>query len=832
MKQILEASKRALVLLLTGAMIATSVPSTAFAATVTDEDVIIEEAVDVADDVIVEEESPAGIKAVGTYAEPIANGGDGVDADNSAPQRVLDVTDTNLANLNALVYGISINTAISKVAKTTGANAEPAGAKNPYDSVSFTLQKAKVWPIVNATTDWENYNSEYVAPGVKWEATGGTVTFTGCPTEAMDTEHYRFIITDTGAETSEDGTSADTLTDVAFPVTVAGADIIIDDDPNSTYKDGRDPGVAYTPLSDKSNWPEVRGYAANTAVAVGTYKTAGVGITQGYKVLNSVTAGTEYDTDVVVPVKFTISIDGSGDAVDSSHPINDITLTNSNPDQFVVSAVTGSLYSTSEASFTVKPVEGLKSTDAAGTLYTTTITVSSPKIGEYTIPVFFPVTNDISFTLSRDGKDIATTAGTAGKLRGNFGEIAVGDEITESAPLVITATGGNGNLEITKTANAYPYGLSGKSSNPGDTATYSLYGTIAEKDASGNSTMGTYLQTAGDHSALELTATDADGNTKTLCVQLKVVGADIDVTVNDEALTWTAGTPDTAAYETTGLAGAAGTAAVVKITNNSNTSLTVSGAFADNQTGSSGTTATLTADNSNLTIEKGSTGTITVSADNSGTAGGKNVATLTLTGNGIASKKLTINYTSVANANAVTTTALPNAEVGKAYDFKVKGTHATSSTPGTNPWTCTASIDGNTISLDDYGLVFDTSTGRIYGTPTVVPYDVDIDTIDFALTYNGSTPANLSLTIDPATEGLGVEDSTGKDLLVDELDLGTITRDITRDQVTQVKVLNNTIVDFAGVTPTITSITINGGTPIVNLSTPVKLAPDGTYNSS
>ena len=53
----LEKSKRALVLLLTGAMIATSVPSTAFAATVTDEDVIIEEATDaVAEDTVVEEE--------------------------------------------------------------------------------------------------------------------------------------------------------------------------------------------------------------------------------------------------------------------------------------------------------------------------------------------------------------------------------------------------------------------------------------------------------------------------------------------------------------------------------------------------------------------------------------------------------------------------------------------------------------------------------------------------------------------------------------------------------------------------------------------------------
>lgn len=61
MKQILEASKRALVLLLTGAMIATSVPSTAFAAADDADDVIIEEAEDAvealaADDSAIEEE--------------------------------------------------------------------------------------------------------------------------------------------------------------------------------------------------------------------------------------------------------------------------------------------------------------------------------------------------------------------------------------------------------------------------------------------------------------------------------------------------------------------------------------------------------------------------------------------------------------------------------------------------------------------------------------------------------------------------------------------------------------------------------------------------------
>ena len=97
----LEKSKRALVLLLTGAMIATSVPSTAFAATVADEDVIIEEATDaVAEDAVVEEDvvaTPASddtaVEAVGDSAnaeaavldeEPVEDSEDQIPADDAS----------------------------------------------------------------------------------------------------------------------------------------------------------------------------------------------------------------------------------------------------------------------------------------------------------------------------------------------------------------------------------------------------------------------------------------------------------------------------------------------------------------------------------------------------------------------------------------------------------------------------------------------------------------------------------------------------------------------------------------------------------------------------
>ena len=101
MKSFLEKSKRALVLLLTGAMIATSVPSTAFAATVANEDVIIEEATDaVAEDAVVEEEvvaTPASedtaVEAVGDSAdaeaavldeEPVEDSEDKIPADDAS----------------------------------------------------------------------------------------------------------------------------------------------------------------------------------------------------------------------------------------------------------------------------------------------------------------------------------------------------------------------------------------------------------------------------------------------------------------------------------------------------------------------------------------------------------------------------------------------------------------------------------------------------------------------------------------------------------------------------------------------------------------------------
>ena len=86
MKNILEYSKRSLVLLLTAAMIATSVPTPAFAATVDADDEVIAEAVteDVVEESITEEDAfveaepevGEAVEALGADEEPLVEEGD------------------------------------------------------------------------------------------------------------------------------------------------------------------------------------------------------------------------------------------------------------------------------------------------------------------------------------------------------------------------------------------------------------------------------------------------------------------------------------------------------------------------------------------------------------------------------------------------------------------------------------------------------------------------------------------------------------------------------------------------------------------------------------
>ena len=121
MKSFLEKSKRALVLLLTGAMIATSVPSTIFAAPLDADDVIIEEVTDaVANDAVVEEEivgdEPSeAVEALGAV-EGVEGESDSVEADDAGERTAIFIDDSGLAGIDSEIYGVDF-TAKSAVAE-------------------------------------------------------------------------------------------------------------------------------------------------------------------------------------------------------------------------------------------------------------------------------------------------------------------------------------------------------------------------------------------------------------------------------------------------------------------------------------------------------------------------------------------------------------------------------------------------------------------------------------------------------------------------------------------------------------------------------------------
>ena len=159
MKSFLEKSKRALVLLLTGAMIATSVPSTAFAATLgTDaDDVIIEEVTDaVAKDAVVEEEivvaEPSdAVEALGAEEEPVDEEVDSVDAENAITRIIsIDFVSADPANattpwntLNSYKYGEG-NYSVTATAKEG-----LAGSTTTFKNAKVELYKVDVdnWQI-------------------------------------------------------------------------------------------------------------------------------------------------------------------------------------------------------------------------------------------------------------------------------------------------------------------------------------------------------------------------------------------------------------------------------------------------------------------------------------------------------------------------------------------------------------------------------------------------------------------------------------------------------------------------------------------------------------
>ena len=162
----LEKSKRALVLLLTGAMIATSVPSTAFAATVADEDVIIEEATDaVAEDAVVEEEVVAdepseAVEALGAE-EPVDEDADTVEADDAGQVRelVFDASATGIMTADGTVATATDNDDFTFVTTASAADVEtitiPYGRE--FTDITATVELAGGSAYNGTKMNWALY---------------------------------------------------------------------------------------------------------------------------------------------------------------------------------------------------------------------------------------------------------------------------------------------------------------------------------------------------------------------------------------------------------------------------------------------------------------------------------------------------------------------------------------------------------------------------------------------------------------------------------------------------------------------------------------------------
>ena len=198
MKQILEASKRALVLLLTGAMIATSVPADIFAAPLADDDVIIEEAVDaVAEDAVVEEEvvADATEDAVESLA---ASDEDAADPDVVDPDDYTD--DVQFVFLNATAGGTDTDGTYTHVSILDGETRDGATGFYGWDDDTVTVAYSGTWPQLGltgtdntpatATKKWDS-NQDYV---FTLSAENGYVFNTAAKTAAERTELAKRLV--------------------------------------------------------------------------------------------------------------------------------------------------------------------------------------------------------------------------------------------------------------------------------------------------------------------------------------------------------------------------------------------------------------------------------------------------------------------------------------------------------------------------------------------------------------------------------------------------------------------------------------------------------------
>ena len=558
-----EKTKRALVLLLTGAMIATSVPSNAFAATLDADadDVIIEEAVDAAQDAVVEEEvvenEPSDVVEALGAEEPVSDNSDTVEEDAAADTvrtitvDALDSADTAIASLT---YGIDFTTMrfAAKVNSSAykdvdwsimsidsddigGVGALYTGALSTYNGAQADYTAAQTAANKTALTDARTALLAYLKTpealptgmtGAE-NATSGAYEFKG--PKALEVYDGWFVL----VATDTDGTTAGNIGYSApFNIKVSGVEV--------------DAGRIGTlnAYYDYSATPKMNA----TGVVFGAAE-------DGYAVYDTkaeadAAEATNYTLSMPVILNTATGIDSNGAVVlsDASYKITDSAGKNgSEVDWFSVTANSTNLYSGSDGYVTLKvtPKSGLLSFGGAKP-YVAYLHISNTAAfeEEVVVKLTFTVGQNITFSETIDGEENDTYTAvtlTSESAKGYFDKVGddyvlVTSDTAVSGPyyikdlgtygigqnvgtIKVTATsGGNDNLTITKTAaDSIPEGLH-VDAVKGKTATYTITGAAD--------------QAAGAVYDFTLTAKDEDTN-NSLSIKYRLTTTNVDASTDD-----------------------------------------------------------------------------------------------------------------------------------------------------------------------------------------------------------------------------------------------------------------------------------------------------------
>ena len=836
MKSFLEKSKKSLVLLLTAAMIFTSVPMDTFAAAAAsaDDEVIVEEAVE---EVVTNDVASSNSVLDEEVSEET---GDSVDYDLAdTPDRILKIVTSHDGLGGATDITAGDKTLTAGVVGTDRTNTLEIDAQSKIgDGGTFANTNDVVWHFQgstkttpNADTDsdwtdlWVSTSPEDVTnmPGsVAPTVSGSKFTIASAPETVAVSGKYRILITDSGEETTEKGNKdKDGAHSKILTWAINGPAVTLN---GTTATIGASANIALQAVTNTNEVKIASGtkdvFEADLSTGTKSAKYA----TQGYTVL--ATTPDDNTIDNVKPVTYKLSSTLGVDYAIDDITAENITFEGDGADSFKVTKIEGtSLYNGHDVKITVEPKDALVAkasnlsdgftaptnyaTAGDGTSYKADLVINSAKMGKVIVPVAFFVVTDLGMTAKKGTEDIEETANVF-----DFGKVKVGETVEN---WVVTSKGGNGNPGFTELVNGLPNGLTvkdltttaGTLTTP---ATYEISGQVKASTTGGATNVGTYTTN-------RIYVEDKDGNASLQkAVKVIVEGADVSYELDgvnkddaDASYIWY-GLPTKSATVD-------GTPIELVVKNNSAVDLTI----ADAQT-TGGLTPAGTLD-SNITFTV--TGTKTIAAGESTTltitpkssaamiASKYGRTKLTISGNGIADKAFELAY--VVNNDATVLVAndtMDKATVGKYYSFNMQYT----GTKGNNTWKVANSTDAVTSApegytkvtsdtlLDEYGITFNTTTGIFSGTPKKagkVTVHVDLN----GGTSPDPTGKNVSLEIAAAAvTAITVTDvSTSKDIAdKGALSYGNVAYDLTTEAAKTLRITNNSATDFT-VTPVITA---------------------------